>query len=233
MIYSFLMIGQSNMAGRGELGSVPEIRNKNILMLRNGRWQQMVEPINQDRPFSGVGLAASFADNYVKATGNQIGLIPCADGGTSLDEWSEGSQLYQNAIYQTRLAQKISNVSGILWHQGESDSQRAEDAYTYAKRFSIMIHALQRDTNLIDVPVVIGEIGHFVGANPDKIDEYPFWSMINAALHSISDNNPFFSIASSEGLNHQGDYLHFDGVSYRELGRRYYQAYKERSYSGE
>ena len=48
-IRSYLLIGQSNMAGRGDIGSVPPIQNKNCLMLRMGRWQKMSEPINPDR----------------------------------------------------------------------------------------------------------------------------------------------------------------------------------------
>ena len=48
-IRSYLLIGQSNMAGRGTIGDVPPIDNKNCLMLRMGRWQKMSEPINPDR----------------------------------------------------------------------------------------------------------------------------------------------------------------------------------------
>lgn len=53
------MLGQSNMAGRGFLNEVDPIYNEKIKMLRNGQWQMMTEPINYDRPVSGVGLAAS------------------------------------------------------------------------------------------------------------------------------------------------------------------------------
>ena len=68
-VRSILMIGQSNMAGRGDIGDVPKINNDSCFMLRNGRWQKMHEPINPDRPIfeskykSGIGLAASFADD--------------------------------------------------------------------------------------------------------------------------------------------------------------------------
>ena len=85
-IISFLMAGQSNMAGRGEFGEVEPINNELCYMLRMGRWQPMNEPINPDRPVfgtlfhSGVGLAASFADEMAKYRGSPIGLIPCADG---------------------------------------------------------------------------------------------------------------------------------------------------------
>ena len=40
---SVLLIGQSNMAGRGYLHEVTPIYNENIFMLRNGRWQIMTE----------------------------------------------------------------------------------------------------------------------------------------------------------------------------------------------
>lgn len=45
MVHSFLLIGQSNMAGRGFLDEVPPIHDERIKMLRNGRWQVMAEPI--------------------------------------------------------------------------------------------------------------------------------------------------------------------------------------------
>ena len=70
---AFLLIGQSNMAGRGVIGSVPPIDPRGMMfMLRNGRWVPMSEPINPDRQIfvekdtdyrSGVSLAASFAES--------------------------------------------------------------------------------------------------------------------------------------------------------------------------
>ena len=53
IVKSFLIIGQSNMAGRGHLHEVKPIINERIVMLRNGRWQMMAEPINCDRSVSG------------------------------------------------------------------------------------------------------------------------------------------------------------------------------------
>ena len=64
------------------------IDNEKIKMLRNGQWQMMTEPINYDRPVSGVSLAASFAYAWSKANPDEeIGLIPCAEGGSSLNDW--------------------------------------------------------------------------------------------------------------------------------------------------
>lgn len=61
MIHSFLLIGQSNMAGRGFLSEAHEIDGSNIRVLRNGRWQPFFRPVQPDRAFAGVSLAESFA----------------------------------------------------------------------------------------------------------------------------------------------------------------------------
>ena len=57
MIHSLLLIGQSNMAGRGVPGDVEPIQNPMLKVMRNGRWQGMYVPVNCDRSFSGVCLA--------------------------------------------------------------------------------------------------------------------------------------------------------------------------------
>lgn len=67
-MHSFLLMGQSNMAGRGFLNEAHEIDTSRIYTLRNGQWQRMFRPINPDRSFSGVSLAESFAEGYAKST---------------------------------------------------------------------------------------------------------------------------------------------------------------------
>lgn len=106
MIHSFLMIGQSNMAGRGLLDEAETIDTAHIKILRNGRWQPMFRPINPDRPFSGVNLAESFAEQYAQTYGVDVGLIPCADGGTSLEQWQPGGTI-RKAIPSTALITAI------------------------------------------------------------------------------------------------------------------------------
>jgi len=65
-MHSFLLMGQSNMAGRGFLDEAHEIDSSRIYTLRNGRWEKMFRPINPDRSFSGVSLGESFAESYAK-----------------------------------------------------------------------------------------------------------------------------------------------------------------------
>ena len=71
---SFLMVGQSNMAGRGEFGEVEEIKNPRCFVLKNGLWEVMREPVNVDAPIfkeamlgnitSGIGLAPKYASCF-------------------------------------------------------------------------------------------------------------------------------------------------------------------------
>ena len=224
-VHSFLMIGQSNMAGRGRMGEVPPVENDRIFMLRNGRWRPLVEPVNYDRPFAGVSLAVSFADEYQKRAGADEGLIPCADGGTSLEDWAVGGQLYTHAVYQTQLAQRLSEVRGILWHQGEADSKDETLARTYAPRFMRILSALREVCALQKVPVVLGELGEFLGDNPDQKE--PHYRLVNRALASLAAEGSGMALASSKGLGSNGDYLHFDAASLREFGRRYFEKYLE------
>lgn len=57
-IRSFLLVGQSNMAGRGDLTPENTITAPDCFMLRMGRWQPMSEPINVDRAVGRGGSSA-------------------------------------------------------------------------------------------------------------------------------------------------------------------------------
>ena len=101
------MVGQSNMAGRGIPKEVEPIKNQNVYVLRNGRWIPMYVPVNPDRARAGISLAESFADAYEKRHGVKVGLVPCADGGTCLDQWAPGEVLFDNAVFFDSFFQKV------------------------------------------------------------------------------------------------------------------------------
>lgn len=226
---SFLLIGQSNMAGRGDFGEVPEIVNDKCFMLRNGKWVSMSEPINPDRQIfgyfhSGVGLSASFADECAKHFGEAIGLIPCADGGTAIKQWQPGELLYDSAVSQAKLAQRTSEIAGILWHQGESDSIHIEDVEQYHDRFMNMISSLIKELNLPEgIPIIIGELGEFVGDYEGGKCKH--FRDINSILNALSKELKNGGFVSAEGLTCKNDGIHFNSKSYREFGKRYFEVY--------
>ena len=217
------------MAGRGDFGEVEEINNPLCKMLRNGRWQPMSEPINCDRSIfsyfhSGIGLSASFADEFAKHFNEEIGLIPCADGGTGISEWQPGELLYDHAVMQAKLAQRTSTIAGILWHQGEHDSGKIENVNAYHDRFITMINGLFRDLNLPkNTPVIIGELGEFVKNYPSGGCKYA--EDINDVLCALSNELECGGFASAKGLECKYDGIHFNSKSYREFGKRYFAEY--------
>src|SRR5690606_9968966 len=58
----YLLIGQSNMAGRGKVDSASKVIDPAILTLdSNGVWGYAMDPIHFDKSFAGVGPGISFA----------------------------------------------------------------------------------------------------------------------------------------------------------------------------
>lgn len=229
MVKSFLMLGQSNMVGRGFINEVPPIYNERIKMLRNGRWQIMTEPINYDRPVAGVSLAGSFADEWSRQNQeNIIGLIPCAEGGSSLDEWSVDSVLFRHAISQAKFAMQDSELSGILWHQGESYSYNG-NYKIYYKKLLLIIEAIRRELNVPDIPVIIGGLGDFLGKEGfgKGCTEY---HLINQELEKFAFEQDNCYFVTAAGLTSNPDGIHMNAISQRKFGLRYFEAFSKKQH---
>ncbi len=224
MIHSFLMIGQSNMAGRGNAAEVPAIENGSVFVLRNGIFRPMHFPINFDRFFSGLNLSESFADAYQRETGAEVGLIPCADGGSSMDQWHEGEILFDHACYMAELASRTSEIKGILWHQGEADCSPALYS-TYEKRLTAMIEAMRKRLGMPEVPFLVGGLGDFLKDCPLS-DQLANYVHVNEAMQAVASKVNKVGFVSAEGLGANGDNLHFNSKALREFGLRYYEGYK-------
>ena len=83
----FLLMGQSNMSGRGKLEGVQELTHPDIYMYRDDQWQAAREPLHDDKPeIAGACLGMSFAMSVVEEIG-PVGLVPCAVGGSPLRRW--------------------------------------------------------------------------------------------------------------------------------------------------
>lgn len=209
----FLLIGQSNMAGRGKVEAKDEATDPNIWMLnKEMQWTLAKDPIHFDKPgAAGVGPGHQFARTLAaKEPKANIGLIPAAMGGSSLDEWKVGGKLYTNAVARAQEAMKHGKLRGILWHQGESDG-KPEKIASYPQRFSTMIAQLRKDLNAPDVPVVIGELVYSRDASAE----------FNKTIPAISAAVPNSGWVSAEGLTDRGDKLHFSSEGARTLGERY------------
>ncbi|MEH6306296.1 sialate O-acetylesterase [Olivibacter sp. CPCC 100613] len=227
---SFLLIGQSNMAGRGFIHEVPRIYNERIAMLRNGRWQMMTEPIHFDRPIAGVGLGASFAEAWCRDNeGEKIGLIPCAEGGSSVDEWSTDGTLFRHAINEAKFALEDSELAGVLWHQGESDSQNGKYS-TYNEKISLIFNEIRSVLSIpTTVPFIIGGLGDYLGkvAFGAGCVEY---QRINEELQKYARGKENCYYVTAKDLTANPDGIHFNAMSQRIFGIRYYEAYLKREH---
>lgn len=223
MIHSILIIGQSNMGGRGFVGEVDPIKNEKILVARNGRWRPMYVPVNPDRVTSGINLVESFADLYAKDKDVEVGIIPCADGGTSLDQWVPGGLLFDHACYMAELAQRTSTIAAVLWHQGESDCS-PERYSLYEEKLTRIIEALRKRLNLYDVPFIVGGLGDFLNDFPGS-PIFKNYIYVNEALKRVAEKVDRVGYASAEGLGGNPDNMHFSAKALREFGVRYYEQF--------
>lgn len=220
-LHLYLMMGQSNMSGRGVVETEDRTPHPRVLMFTtNAVWQPALEPVTHDRPkLLGVGPGLAFGKAMAEKTPDMtIGLVPCSLGGTPLSRWQRGGDLYSNAVHRAKLAMQAGTLKGVLWHQGESDSNRGK-AETYGARLGQMIRDLRADLGVTDLSFVAGQLGEFLytrGSN--NVAEV---RLVNDAIASLPQTVPHTSFVSSEGLAHKGDQLHFDTASERELGRRY------------
>lgn len=220
----YLLAGQSNMAGRGTVEPEDKVTHPRIWMLnKNNQWELATEPLHFDKPaLVGVGLGFSFAKEMAKIDTNiVIGLIPCAVGGSPINVWEatkyyEGtkSHPYDNAIERTKIAKENGVLKGILWQQGESDSDSVK-SIVYGKKLELLVKTFRKDLKNRNLPFVAGKIADFYTTKHSYAKE------VNEAIEQLPKNLKKTAIVSSSELKHKGDETHFDSPSARELGKRF------------
>lgn len=225
-MHSFLLIGQSNMAGRGFLKEAVEIDTTGIYILRNGRWQAMFRPINPDRNKSGANLAERFAELYVRKHNEDVGLICCADGGTHISQWLPGEVLYDNALFHAKLAMRTSSLAGILWHQGESDCA-PERCTIYEEKLMRVLRQLRTDLGMPNIPILLGGLGDFLTDCPRPEWNFSNYPLINAATESVAKALGNAGFVPATGLTSNPDNLHFNAASLYDFGQRYFDEFEK------
>ncbi|XP_061368878.1 probable carbohydrate esterase At4g34215 [Gastrolobium bilobum] len=170
----FILSGQSNMAGRGGViknhhrhqhwdGVVPPecCPNPSILRLSASlQWEPAHEPLHADidtKKVCGVGPGMSFANAVRQRVVGELGLVPCAVGGTAIKEWARGEELYENMVKRAKDSVKGDNnseIKALLWYQGESDTSSEHDAEVYRVNMENLIHNVRQDLNLPSLPII-------------------------------------------------------------------------------
>ena len=213
----YLLIGQSNMAGRADIKTQDKDTLKGVYLftgLKEKMWERAANPVNKystirkglDLQKLGPGyyFAKSMAE---KNTEKQIGLVVNAKGGTAISEWMPGTEFYNEAVSRTKQTMKSGTLKGVLWHQGESDISRTD---VYMDQLRTLIENLRSDLGNKNLPFVVGQLSE------DKVERKQFNRMI-LDLPLTLRNTGVVTIENTKTL----DETHFDSESQKKLGKRY------------
>lgn len=247
----YLMIGQSNCAGRGYMieSDTTDIIPGVWLLNAEGKPEPAKAPFNRysnirkDISMQMIGPAFSFAPAMHESTGRNILIIQNAKGGSALGEWQnkdpEVVTFLDSTLMRAVPALKYGKLKGIIWHQGETDTSNsiaiphrvirrkgyqkrvAYNVYVYP--FSKMIERLRSSMGVgTEVPVIVGELGQWEWEKKELIDTFN-----DVILPELTNLVPNCHKVESDGLecrstDHRDP--HFSRESNIELGRRYAEA---------
>lgn len=234
----WLLGGQSNMEGigyyrdiAGDLHQQPALRQ---FSFDNTRWELAEPRLHRGwlspEPFlqnhfaghggvhdRGVGPGFYFAEDMYRRTGVPQGLIPCALGGSPLNQWApepgnEEPPLYQIAIRRFRLCG--SNLRGIFWYQGCSDTNPDAIA-VFTERMERMVAAFRKDTGIPTLPFVQVQIGRFTMATPADDAK---WSNIREQQRRLGDRIPYLDTVAVTDADY-ADGIHLQARYHKRLGK--------------
>ena len=210
-LHIYLLIGQSNMAGRAKFSKEEEGAISGCFLLNSeNRWEPAKNPLNRYSTIrKGLNMQKMNPGYYfartmlAKKKDLSLGLVVNAKGGTKIEQWVKGTKFYKDAIKRTKEAQKTGTLKGILWHQGESNQKNPDG---YLEKMKALITDLRKDLGVKDLPFVAGQVKDVPKIN-EQIAELP---------EAVKNT----SYVSSEGLTTQ-DRWHFDSKSMKIMGERY------------
>ena len=215
----YLLLGQSNMAGRGEVAAQDrEVHPRIFALDAEGRWAQARDPLHPGSPRTesgevrGVGPGMSFARAMVERDPDLvIGLVPCAVGGSPIRSWRRGQKNQRRALGRARAAIRDGVLRGILWHQGESDTFE----HSLAERYEVQLDAMIREwRDALDIPIP------FVAGRLAEPNDGASLVLVNRAIAGLPKRVASTAVVEVTGLETRGPW-HFTASAARELGRRY------------
>lgn len=208
----YLLIGQSNMAGRAPYSEEEAKPIAGVYLFNEKQsWEPATNPMNRystirkELSMQKMNPGYSFSKAMRASQPDQeIGLVVNAKGGTSINQWQKDSEFYNEAIRRTKIALQTGALKGILWHQGETDANDPN----YLPKINQLITDLRNDLDAPKVPFIAGQI------NPS--DDYLFNQLILKLPELVANT----AVVSNEGLTAM-DQWHFDHDSALILGQRY------------
>ncbi len=165
----------------------------------------------------GAGMGLPFAIEMVTRTNIPVGLIPCAHGGTSMDQWSpalkdrEGESLY-GSMYR-RVQAAGGRVKGMLWYQGESDAN-AKAAPEFLQKFEGLVKAVREDFKQPNLPFYYVQIGRHID-NSNGVE----WNRVQVAQLRAENEIPNSGMVAAVDLQ-LDDGIHIGTQDLKRLALR-------------
>ena len=213
-LHVYLLIGQSNMAGRAPFTEEEAgVIDRCYLLNDKNEWEPAKNPLNKystirkgldmQKMNPGYYFSRKMLENNKDIS---LGLVVNARGGTAIEQWVKGTKYYDEAVKRAKEVQKTGTIKGILWHQGEANNAAPDG---YLQKLEALIADLRSDLGNPDLPFVAGQI-----------NDGP---QINEQIAELPGKVKNTSFVSSEGLKAM-DRWHFDANSMKTLGERYAEA---------
>ena len=209
--------------------SAVDFSNKSRKM---GKWYKALPPLCREN--TGLTPVDYFGRTLLEylPEDHKVGIVHVAIGGISIDgflpdrideyaktapEWMKpmlaayDGHPYDRLVAMGKIAKKKGVISGILMHQGETNTGDPK----WPNDVKTVYENLLRDLklNAEDVPLLVGEV---VAA-----DRGGTCAAHNAVIDTIARVIPTAHVIPADGCPQNFDFLHFTAAGYRELGRRY------------
>ena len=235
-----IQAGQSNAEGSG-IGpaAMPYQPKDTVYLMEQSRMICVAREYVDGNQIRG-NFALSFADAYINAgllhEGRKLLILRTAVGGTGfLDEkWRPQDPLFLQMLDMARTALSLNPANRIvclLWHQGETDAILRADYDTHFNNLSTLLRLTREAFG--EIPFIAGD---FV---QQWISEYAdLCAPVVDAMRTVCKENALCAFVETQGLksNKQEleasmpeieDTIHFSRQALYELGRRYFDAYRQ------
>lgn len=240
----WIMAGQSNMEGCGKLIECEPPQEGVSCFYLGDRWgiaedplcwlNDSIDPVHRVTPtpqhpeigdivarqnrFRGASLGVPFAKELLRHTGVPVGLIMCAHGGTSMEQWDPGRPGETGTTLYSAMIRKVrklgGKVKGLLWYQGESDADELAAPF-YRERTKSFVEALRRDIGDPGLPFVYAQLSvvYAWGRGPET------WDHIREEQRLMESELGCAAIVPTIDAT-LSDTIHLDAPSLREVGKR-------------
>ncbi len=221
VFHIFMLMGQSNMAGVAKHQPSDQNTDERLKVLGGcnqpaGQWNVAKPPLSDCPGEKGWNLSDTvdpgiwFGKTLLEKlpVGATIGLVGTAESGESINTFISGGSHHAMILSKIAKAKTAENArfSGIIFHQGESDSGQSSWPGKVVQLYNEVKAAFGVD---YDVPFILGELpaggccsGH------------------NNLIHQAAEQLPMGYWVSQEGTNVMDEY-HFDHASVVLMGQRY------------